>query len=287
MDPLECRSRFNKFAAMVFIVFLVASAGCEKPSEQQDANQEKVDQASESIVKAKTPTAQSATQIANSQDEDANKPEEPDWIDEGVALLDDESLDGWEEIEFGGEGDITIENGILDFTAGDPFTGISSTGDDHPKTNYEISLEGRKMDGTDFFCGLTFPVADSHCTLIAGGWGGATVGLSCINDKDASSNDTCTYMKFEKKQWYKIRVRVQPKSISVWIDDKQVVNQNIEGKKISLRGDTELCKPIGICSFMTGAEFKNVRIRKFNPMDQSAAADKETAPKKPEAVDKK
>lgn len=200
-----------------------------------------------------------------------DKPEQPtservDWIDKGQTLFNGDSLADWDEINFGGEGDITLKDGLLEFQAGDPFTGISSTRQQLPKTNYEISLEARKMDGIDFFCGLTFPVDDSHCTLIVGGWGGATVGLSCIDGKDASSNETCTYMKFEKEQWYKIRIRVQPGRISVWIDDQEVVDQDIEGHKISLRGDTELCKPLGLCSFMTVAEFRNARIRQFSPL---------------------
>lgn len=207
----------------------------------------------------------------------AQKTEELDWLDAGVDLINADSLDRWEEINFGGEGEISITDGVLKFEAGDPFTGLSSTREKLPKTNYEISLDARKMDGIDFFCGLTFPVDESHCTLIVGGWGGATVGLSCINDVDASSNETCTYLKFEKERWYKLRVRVLPKTISVWIDDQRIIHQDIEGRKISLRGDTELCKPMGICSFMTVAEFKNARIRRFAPLNISPESQPESS----------
>lgn len=209
-----------------------------------------------------------ATQSPNPTGSD-NKESEPEWMGEPVALFDGKSLEGWETIEFGGEGDITSKNDLLTFEAGDPFTGISSTSKQLPKTNFELSLDARKVDGTDFFCGLTFPVAESHCTLIVGGWGGSTVGLSCIDEKDASSNDTCKFMKFKKNQWYKIRVRVQPATISVWIDGEQVVDQDIAGRKISLRGDTELCKPMGICSFMTVAEYRNIQLRQFKPIEKS------------------
>ena len=178
-----------------------------------------------------------------------------------VSLFDGKNLDYWEEIEFGGEGDISIENRILNFEMGDPFTGIASTLEDLPKTNYEVSLEARKTDGVDFFCGLTFPVADSHCTLILGGWGGSDCGLSCIDDKDASSNQTNTSIHFKQGQWYKIRVRVQPERISVWLDDKQIINANIKGKRISLRGDTSLCEPLGVASFQTQAQYKNIELR--------------------------
>ena len=217
----------------------------------------------------------------------SEKPGDPEWAGEPVNLLDRKSLKGWDIIEFGGEGDSIVEDGLLSFDSGDPFTGISSTREDLPKTNYEVSLEARKMEGVDFFCGLTFPVEESHCTLIVGGWGGSTVGLSCIDEKDASSNDTCTYMRFEKEQWYKIRVRVEPETIGVWIDDKQVVSQDIKGKKISLRGDTELCKPMGICSFMTVAEFKNIQLRQFKPRTKPTSPAKAPPAQQSRAVDKK
>ena len=182
-------------------------------------------------------------------------------LSDPVALFDGKSLNNWEAIEFGGEGDIYVEDGLISFEMGDPFTGICSTKDNLPKTNFEISLDARKTDGIDFFCGLTFPVAESHCTLILGGWGGDVCGLSCIDEKDASRNDTMSSNIFEQNKWYKIRVRVEPKHISAWIDDKQIVDANIEGKTISLRGDTTLCAPLGICSFQTNADYKNIELR--------------------------
>ena len=119
------------------------------------------------------PTPQSPGQSASQTQEPSKKNQEPEpnWTSKPKSLFDGKSLDDWETIEFGGQGDCEIKEGRIELQAGDPFTGISSTRDDLPKTNYEISLEARKTDGIDFFCGLTFPVADSHCTLIVGGWG--------------------------------------------------------------------------------------------------------------------
>jgi hypothetical protein len=225
---------------------------------------------------------------AAAQDEkkSADKPiveDSPQWVGKPVSLFDGKSLEGWETIEFGGEGDCEAKDNVLSIGCGVMMTGISSTQTDLPKTNYEIAIETRKLDGTDFFCGLTFPVAESHCSLIVGGWGGATVGLSCINDKDASSNNTTSYMKFEEKQWYKIRVRVEPTRISAWIDGVQVINEVTTGQKISLRGDTDLCTPIGICNFMTSAEYRNITIREFKP---SKPTDTKPTDTKPTSKDK-
>jgi hypothetical protein len=69
-------------------------------------------------------------------------------------------------------------------------------------------------------------------------------------------------MKFEDDRWYKFRVRVTPKRIQCWIDDDQVVDQDIEGKRIGLRAEVEPNKPLGLASFETKARIRNIRIRR-------------------------
>ena len=68
---------------------------------------------------------------------------------------------------------------------GAPFTGVVWTRD-FPKDNYEIRWEARRVQGGDFFASLTFPVGNSFCTFVNGGWGGDIVGLSSIDGWDAS-----------------------------------------------------------------------------------------------------
>jgi len=74
---------------------------------------------------------------------------------------------------------VKVENGLLVLESG-YMTGIHWT-NDVPKTNYELSLEARRMSGNDFFCGLTFPIAGTNVSLIVGGWGGGLVGISSID----------------------------------------------------------------------------------------------------------
>ena len=66
-----------------------------------------------------------------------------------------------------------------------------------------------RVEGSDFFVGLTFPVRDSHASLIVGGWAGSVVGISSIDGRDASENETTEVMKFKNGQWYKFRLRVR------------------------------------------------------------------------------
>ncbi len=184
---------------------------------------------------------------------------EPAW----TPLFDGKSLEGWKAAEFGGEGEVTVDKGRILMTAGSSLTGITYAGKDLPTSNYEIELEAMRVDGIDFFCGLTFPVKDSHCSFIAGGWAGAVVGLSSIDGKDASENDTTKYVTFKSKRWYRIRVRVTDDNISAWIDDKRIVNQDIKDRKITTRGEVDLSKPLGISAWQTAAALRNIRLRRL------------------------
>ena len=184
--------------------------------------------------------------------------DEPDW----KPLFDGKTLEGWKVTNFGGEGEVTVKDGQIVMEFGSSMTGITYSGE-FPKTNFEISLEAMRVDGNDFFCGLTFPVADSHCSFILGGWGGAIVGLSSIDGHDASENETTQYKRFESDQWYKVRVRVTPERIEAWIDDKAVVDQDIAGRKITTRREVDLSKPLGISAYETRAVLRKLQYREL------------------------
>lgn len=177
------------------------------------------------------------------------------------ALFDGKTLTDWKKTNFGGEGEVSVNDGVIEMDFGSSLTGITYAGKKLPRTNYEVSLEAMKIDGVDFFCALTFPVEKSYCSFVVGGWAGAVVGLSSIDDKDASENKTTRYMNFDSDRWYKIRVRVTPQNISAWIDDKQVVDQNIVGHKISTRGEVDLSAPLGIAAFETRSALRKIQIR--------------------------
>ena len=72
------------------------------------------------------------------------------------------------------------------------------------------------------------------------------MGLSSIDGEDASSNETTKIMGFEKNQWYKIRVRVRADKLEAWIDDQQMDDQNIKGRRISTRSEVDPSKPLGL-----------------------------------------
>ena len=181
-----------------------------------------------------------------------------------ISLFDGKSLGSWKSTNFGGEGKVSVKNGQIIIEMGSNISGITWSGGALPKMNYEISLEAMKVQGDDFFCGLTFPVGDDPCSLIVGGWGGSVVGLSSINGMDASENETTQIMNFAHNQWYRIRLRVTKGKIEAWINDKNVVDLETKGKRISIRPEVELSRPLGIANWLTEAALRNINLRKLD-----------------------
>jgi Domain of Unknown Function (DUF1080) len=182
---------------------------------------------------------------------------EPAW----QSLFDGKTLANWQATKFTGEAAVTIEDGQIVLETGRPLTGITWSGAALPVTNYELSLQARRVEGRDFFAAVTFPVADSFCSLILGGWGGTVIGLSSINGMDASENDTSQSMNFEMGRWYNIRIRVTPAKIEAWLDDRQIINQDITGKKIDTRIEVAMSQPLGVAAYRTKSAVRDIRLK--------------------------
>src|SRR5688572_3316032 len=181
-------------------------------------------------------------------------------------LFDGKSLKGWKESGYGGGAEPEVENGELRIAMGEGVNGVTLDAKEPPfKVNYEISLEAKKLMGNDFFCGLTFPVKESHASFIVGGWGGGIVGISSIDHRDASDNETTKARNFQKNTWYEIRLRVTDSKIQAWIDGEQMVDLDTTGKTIDTRIDIEKSKPLGLSTWQTGAAMRNIRIRALRP----------------------
>lgn len=131
---------------------------------------------------------------------------------------------------------------------------------DVPRDNYEISLEAMRLAGTDFFCGLTFPVGAENLTFILGGWGGYTVGLGNVDDKHAGENPTTRMMEFKDNQWYGIKIRVASEAIIVWLDGKQIIKQGRSGHAFDIWPQQKACLPLGISTWRTKGAFRKVAI---------------------------
>jgi len=177
-----------------------------------------------------------------------------------LPLFDGMTLGGWKSTPFGGEGEVRVEAGAIRLGMGSDMTGITWS-EEFPKQDYEIEFEARRVDGNDFFCGLTFPVGDDPCSLILGGWGGGVVGLSSIDGEDAANNATTVVRAFKAGQWYAVRVRVTKERIECFLDGERVVDQPRAGHTISIRESVEPSRPLGVATYATVAELRNLRWR--------------------------
>jgi len=169
----------------------------------------------------------------------------------------------WVAIEGAADLEWDNESRVMRIGMGTDLNGVRWAGP-LPAVPYVVELEARRMSGSDFFCGLTFPVRSGteSVTLIVGGWGGNLVGISSIDGLDASENSTGSSYEFEDRKWYRIRVEVGEERLQAWIDDRQVVDAHTEEQKLSLReGPIEECAPLGLATWLTIAELRNLRWR--------------------------
>jgi hypothetical protein len=177
-------------------------------------------------------------------------------------MFDGKSLKGWKATPFAGHGTVRIEDGTMILTPGSgPLTGITRI-EAFPKHHYQVRLEAARLQGNDFFAGITFPAYSSFCSWINGGWNGTIVGLSSLDGYDASENETTSKQVFEKGRWYRLRFEVTGERIAAWIDDELVLEFAMGSREISLRpGEIELSKPFGIASYRTVAGLRKIEYR--------------------------
>jgi len=178
---------------------------------------------------------------------------------ESRVLFNGINLDGWEAIDFTGHGSINIADSCIIIGKGEAISGIKWI-EDFPTINYEVSLEAKRIEGSDIFCGITVPVEETFITLVIGGWGGSVVGISCIDGYDASENETYALVNFNPGQWYSIRLKITQEKIEAWIDSDKIVDFTIGNYDLYLRWEAESSKPFGIITYRTTGALKNIRL---------------------------
>ena len=75
------------------------------------------------------------------------------------------------------------------------------------------------------------------------------------------NNETKILKRFDKDTWYQIKLEVSDENITAWIDDEQMVLFKYPGHELYVRPEVELSKPFGICSWITTAELRNIRLK--------------------------
>ncbi len=183
---------------------------------------------------------------------------------EWTYLFDGESLKHWTAIQ-DGDDIVRVEDDVLVLGMGPTTTLIRFEEEGSeitiPRENYEIEYVSRRTAGVDFFSALTFPIGDKYVTFVNGGWGGFVVGISNIDDMDASENSTSSFMNFKTDQWYRFRVQVTNRALRVWINDEKIIDYIVEGHSLRTRFEVSRCEPLGFASWASEGELKVVRTR--------------------------
>lgn len=167
----------------------------------------------------------------------------------------------WQSVSFGGEGEIEFDAQGARLGFGSPLTAIRWMDGLPMSEHYEIEVRAARLDGSDFFCALNFPVGEESATVVLGGWGGALCGLSCVDGNDASMNSTRAFFSFERGQEYCLRVRVDADAIQAWVDGEPLFRQERAGHAFSLRTEIVPAGRLAISSFQTSARIAAVRWR--------------------------
>jgi len=182
-------------------------------------------------------------------------------------LFDGQTLHGWQvltEGPFSGHRTVEVKDGAIVLERGNSGTGIRWQGP-FPREGYEVALEGMRVDGMDFFCGMTFPVGDSPCTLILGGWGGSVVGLSNVDGAHAAENETTQGINFENSRWYQIRLCVTRERIQVWIDEEKTIDLDRADHRFDVWYEQKPTRPFGFATWETTGALRDIRVRQLSP----------------------
>jgi hypothetical protein len=178
-------------------------------------------------------------------------------------LFNGKDLAGWQVLDDGyyrSAGKVTVRDGQLVLAAGEPFTGVRWAGE-FPEDNYQLAFDAMRVEGDDFFCGLTLPVGGGHATLILGGWRGSTVGLSNVDGLAANDNQTTKIVEFQNKRWYHVEVLVAGGRVEVAIDREKVISLDTAGKEFAVWMQLEDTCPLGITTYYTTAALKDITLR--------------------------
>ena len=260
MKVTVVRESFGRRLAALVIPVLALSVllvGCQTASQEE---------ASSACCPVQAEAVPSTESTAQAEVKTVETPESEEILDfrpgQEVSLFDGQALGAWKVTDFGGQGDVHVKDEAIYLEMGNYATGITWSGP-VVRMDYEISLEAMRVDGSDFFCALTFPVGENPCTLVLGGWGGTLCGLSNIGFYDASENETTTFYSFKNKTWYHVRLRVRPEQIVVWLDGEELINVETTGKKNDIRPEMDLCQPLGVATWVTAGAVRNIYMSKL------------------------
>jgi len=191
------------------------------------------------------------------------------WTD----LLDGKSLVGWRRAtggKFARSGSVLVENGAVVLGAGKPWTAVVST-QELPTLDYELELEARRVKGSEDFCDILFPVGSGYGRLLAGGDGGGRLAVSVKAPVAAEEGTVRAWHRFASNRWYRLRLRVSRARVEVQVDDQRLLSAPTASIGVELaKNGYEGLVPLGIFTWNTGSQVRNIRLRRLGPAPKLA-----------------
>lgn len=163
---------------------------------------------------------------------------------------------------FDRHGEVEVRPGHLAMAAGQPATGLGYRGP-VPRIDYRIEIEARRTEGSDFFCGMAFPILDQYASLIIGGWGGGVTGISNVDGMAAVENETTGYTPFENDRWYRIELRVTEALISASIDGGEILQVEVPDRRFSVWIEQEPLLPLGVSTWYSAGEIRKMQLEEI------------------------
>ncbi len=120
-------------------------------------------------------------------------------------------------------------------------------------------------------------MSDQFCSVVIGGWGGATLGISSINGSDASENEWSRIMSFDNEKWYSFHLKVSKEQILFSVDDETMIDVPRKDNQFDTRIEVIRSRPFGLCNYQCITEIKDFAYRKLDAKPTTkddASADK-------------
>jgi len=185
-------------------------------------------------------------------------------------LFDGGTLNGWRRMTrgaFAHGGSVNIQDGRMELTNSQNCVGIIATGR-VPTTDYEIQYSAMRVSRSGDLGSLYFPIGDTTCRLIVGGWSSFDiVGLQDLDGKVAKSNETRQQRTFESNRWYNVKLCVTDERVQAWIDQDQLIDLTRRGHRFTVEPSDEASKPgsLGLYTYKGAAAIRSIRIRELKP----------------------
>jgi predicted Ser/Thr protein kinase len=180
------------------------------------------------------------------------------------SMFDGRTLNGWHVVQGGcctDHGDVTARDGSIVLAAGTQSTSMVWAGE-FPRTNYEVGLEAMRIDGNSTFCHVAFPVGASYCFLVVGA-DGDTVALDRVDGQGYSENQTRSRLAFERRRWYRVRLRVTDTEVTVWVDEGRAIQVRPADHVLTLPPAWSRLRPFGLGTWQTTGAIRGIALRRF------------------------